>query len=137
MGSMVKQNSYEVPVKINGEWTSVNLKIVNGSDESGKVTVTFATEATGKISGEFKVSDGNVKGFIATENAYFTDVIKEKEDGFRNELSNAGLNVTNFGYASSRNLSINANYIEESSENVPSNKELYVLAKAVIKALGR
>ena len=56
MGSMVKQNSYEVPVKINGSWTSVNLKIINGDGESGKVSVTFATEGTGRVSGEFKVS---------------------------------------------------------------------------------
>lgn len=137
IGSMVKQNSYEVPVKINGTWTSVNLKIINGNDETGKVTVTFDTEETGKVSGEFKVSEGNVKGFVATENAYFTDVIREKEDSFREEMNAQGLNVTSFGYASSKNISINANYIEENNGNEPTNKELYTLAKAVIKALGK
>jgi len=132
---MADSRIYEVPAYINGELTSINLKLVSDSENSGKINVSFETEFTGKVSSEFTLKNGNVSGFIATENRYFESIAKEREDGYRNELSNAGVNVSSMYYSSSRSLSIKGNYLESSDNNTPTTKQLYTVAKAIIKAI--
>lgn len=137
VSGMVKNRTYEVPVEINGELTSINLKIVNDSDDAGKINVSFETEATGKVNAEFTLRNGEVSGFIVTENSYYEGLAKEGEDGFRDELSKAGVSVSSMYYTSSRRLTINGNYLgdEAKANDAISTKQLYQVSKAIIKAI--
>lgn len=135
MTKMTDSKTYEVPAYINGELTSINLKIVSDSENSGKVNVAFETEQTGRVSAEFTCKDGEISGFIVTSNSYFTDVIKEKENGLKSEFAAADIKATSLYYTSSRGVSLKGNYTEKTEGKQVSNKQLYKVAKAVIKAL--
>lgn len=135
VSEMTNEKTYEVPVYINGDLTSINLKIVSDSDNSGKVKVTFETEKTGKVSSEFTLRNGEVSGFIATENSYFEGIAKESEESYRNELKESGVSVSSMYYTNSRALSIKGNYLEKAGSDAVATKQLYAVAKAVIKAI--
>ena len=135
IGKLANEHTYEVPVEINGEMTSINLKLVSDSENAGKVSASFTTETTGKVSAEFTLKNGEVTGFIVTENSYFEGVVKEKEEAFRNEFEAAGVRTASMYHTSSRGLSIKGNYVEKGNRNTPANTQLYKVAKAIIKSV--
>lgn len=54
--SMAKEEAYEIPVSIDGEMTSINLKIRSAEGtEGGNVVVTCRTEKFGNMAAEFRV----------------------------------------------------------------------------------
>lgn len=135
VSDMVKNRTYEVPVEIGGEITSINLKLISDSEDFGRIKLSFETENTGRVNGEFTLRNGDVSGFIVTENTYYESVLKESENNFRNELDNVGVSVSSMYYTSSRKMSINGNYLENEGNEKLTTKQLYKVAKALIKAV--
>lgn len=135
VSKMARERTYEVPVTINGELTSINLKIISDSENAGKVDVSFDTELTGEVNAQFTLRGGEVSGFIVTKNSYFESVIKEKEQSLKDELVSAGANVTSMYYTSSKSMSIKGNYTDKTENETVASSRLYSVAKAVIKAI--
>ena len=135
INKMADSRTYEVPVIINGSYTSINLKIVNDTENAGKVKAYFETEETGKVSAEFELRDGKVSGIITTENSFFEGVIKEREDSFKEEFKGAGVEISSMYYVNKRGISVKGNYTDETDVSTPATKQLYSVAKAIIKAV--
>ena len=135
INKMADSRTYEVPVIINGSYTSINLKIVNDTENAGKVNAYFETEETGKVSAEFELRDGKVSGIITTENSFFEGVIKEREDSFKEEFKGAGVEISSMYYVNKRGISVKGNYTDENDVSTPATKQLYSVAKAIIKAV--
>lgn len=135
INKMADSRTYEVPVIINGSYTSINLKIVNDTENAGKVKAYFETEETGRVSAEFELRDGKVSGIITTENSFFEGVIKEREDSFKEEFKGAGVEISSMYYVNKRGISVKGNYTDENDVSTPATKQLYSVAKAIIKAV--
>lgn len=135
INKMADSRTYEVPVIINGSYTSINLKIVNDTENAGKVKAYFETEETGKVSAEFDLRDGKVSGIITTENSFFEGVIKEREDSFKEEFKGAGVEISSMYYVNKRGISVKGNYTDENDVSTPATKQLYSVAKAIIKSV--
>ena len=135
INKMADSRTYEVPVIINGSYTSINLKIVNDTENAGKVKAYFETEETGKVSAEFELRDGKVSGIITIENSFFEGVIKEREDSFKEEFKGAGVEISSMYYVNKRGISVKGNYTDENDMSTPATKQLYSVAKAIIKAV--
>ena len=135
INKMADSRTYEVPVIINGSYTSINLKIVNDTENAGKVKAYFETEETGRVSAEFDLRDGKVSGIITTENSFFEGVIKEREDSFKEEFKGAGVEISSMYYVNKRGVSVKGNYTDENDMSTPATKQLYSVAKAIIKAV--
>ena len=135
INKMADSRAYEVPVIINGSYTSINLKIVNDTENAGKVKAYFETEETGRVSAEFDLRDGKVSGIITTENSFFEGVIKEREDSFKEEFKGAGVEISSMYYVNKRGISVKGNYTDENDVSTPATKQLYSVAKAIIKAV--
>ena len=135
INKMADSRTYEVPVIINGSYTSINLKIVNDTENAGKVKAYFETEETGRVSAEFDLRDGKVSGIITTENSFFEGVIKEREDSFKEEFNGAGVEISSMYYVNKRGISVKGNYTDENDVSTPATKQLYSVAKAIIKAV--
>ena len=135
INKMADSRTYEVPVIINGSYTSINLKIVNDTENAGKVKAYFETEETGKVSAEFDLRDGKVSGIITIENSFFEGVIKEREDSFKEEFKGAGVEISSMYYVNKRGISVKGNYTDENDMSTPATKPLYSVAKAIIKAV--
>ena len=135
INKMADSRTYEVPVIINGSYTSINLKIVNDTENAGKVKAYFETEETGRVSAEFDLRDGKVSGIITTENSFFEGVIKEREDSFKEEFKGAGVEISSMYYVNKRGISVKGNYTDENDVSTPATKQLYSVAKAIIKTV--
>ena len=135
INKMADSRTYEVPVIINGSYTSINLKIVNDTENAGKVKAYFETEETGRVSAEFELRDGKVSGIITTENSFFEGAIKEREDSFKEEFKGAGVEISSMYYVNKRGISVKGNYTDENDMSTPATKQLYSVAKAIIKAV--
>ena len=88
-----ENENYEIPVEIDGRWTSINLKLVSDSEESGTVTATLETEGYGKIAAKFTVDNHRVSGFISGDDPQGLKRLSERADELSRELSGNGKEI--------------------------------------------
>lgn len=147
-GSMAKEENYEIPVKIGGEVTSINLKIVHNDGESGKVTATMDTKLYGKIAAQFQLSgkdntERQLSGYIACENKQAMDTLEQFEEGLKKKLESADIKIGNLNFIYNRELNLSTADQTAVRENVTkaaadaqqriSTKKLYETAKIFIE----
>ncbi len=87
----VRNESYYVPVDLAGETTTIRLRIVRNSAETGKVTIQFGHETMGKVRAEFKVKSGSLEGFFLSSNAEGIRILKNIQEGFLKDIEKFGL----------------------------------------------
>lgn len=141
LSNMAKEENYEVPVEINGEITSINLKILHNKGEKGKVAVTMETKELGKVAASFEVADGKVSGYIGCKRKESREYFEEREQELNHfitqELTNAGVNRSEdsnpISIVYSKDLDINRFGKKGETDQSISTKELYHLAKAFIR----
>lgn len=72
MGAMTtmaqKEQTYSIPVMIADEVGNMQLKIVSGKEEKGKVEIALDMKSTGSVKTTFKVDNGSVNADISVEN---------------------------------------------------------------------
>ena len=64
---LAKEENYEIPVQIGEEITSINLKIVQGTQGRGEVKITFETEVLGKVEARFVETEDGLEGSVLTD----------------------------------------------------------------------
>lgn len=147
-GSMAKEENYEIPVKIGGEVTSINLKIVHNDGESGKVTATMDTELYGKVAAQFQLSgkdntERQLSGYIACENKRAMDTLEQFGEGLKKKLESADIKIVSLNFIYNRELNLSTAAQTAVRENVTktaadaqqriSTKKLYETAKIFIE----
>jgi len=85
MGSMAREENYEIPARIGGTLTSINLKIIHSGQEESKVAVAFETQFFGKTAAEFKLTGQGLEGFCICSEEEGTEALKENQ-GFLEEM---------------------------------------------------
>ena len=98
-GSMAKEEAYEVPVNIDGEVTSVRLKIIHNSGENGKVDASMESAVYGKVSAQFMIAakeDGayRLSGYIACGSQAGTGMLQQSVEGLKETLEQSDIKVT-------------------------------------------
>lgn len=123
MGSMAREENYEIPANIDGHLTSINLKIVHSGQNESRVAVTFETEAFGKTAAEFKLTGQGLEGFCICSREEGTGLLKENqgvlEERFRQEELKAG----NIYFATGENLDLAEFSVKEASLRENTSKE--------------
>lgn len=127
-GRMVKNEFYEVPVEIDGTITSVNLKIIRGSNDTS-CRVTFSNEKYGNVSARFHILDDELKGYVLTDSENGRGILESKEKDF---AEGAGFNKSNIDYIVNDTVKIDDYIYSESGSKL---KELYTVAKAFLNTL--
>lgn len=131
-----KNENYEVPVQIEGEWTSVHLKIIRNSDESGKVSATMETEQYGKIAAQFSVNENQVNGYISGEDEEGLKKLSEKAPEMKAALAGETRTVGELNYIPAKTIDFHLfNRETANKETKTPMKELYEVAKAFITVL--
>ena len=136
-GDLARQQNYEVPVNIDGEWTSVNVRFVSGSDEEGSVIATTETERYGKVAAKFLMNGKDLTGYITSDRQDSVDELNRRSDELKDMISTDGRNVKELSFVRSDRLDLNAFAREEGEAKEVSSSDLYEAAKAFIKYIGR
>ena len=136
-GDLARQQNYEVPVNIDGEWTSINVRFVRGSDEEGSVIATTETERYGKVAAKFLMNGKDLTGYITSDRQDSVDELNRRSDELKDMISVDGRNVKELSFVRSDRLDLNAFAREEGEAKEVSSSDLYEAAKAFIKYIGR
>ncbi len=127
--SFAKEEQYEIPVEIDGELTTINLRFVHNASEGGKVTATIASEEMGKVACEFKITDGTLSGYIVCSQKEGLEKLKQSEDVLADMLDTP---VENISFIQSKKLDLHHFSEGQNETEKVSTKELYMAAKAFI-----
>lgn len=136
-GNLAREENYEVPMEINGEITSVNLKIYHNAPQAGKVAVTFETEKFGKVAAEFDVTEKRISGMAAYENKAGKQDLERLENAVVKELSGTGDKKVSISLVQTNTVDLNKFGQDRKAvkdAKVPTS-ELYRTAKAFLTAL--
>ena len=141
-GSLAGEENYQIPVEVQGEWTAINLKILHGGDEGGKVTAVMDTEGYGRVTAQFHVKNHTVSGYIACDTEDGTHRLQEREKFLRDALSTgmeaAGepLKTGSIGIVYSKESNVEGYAGEEQVQGTKAETaDLYRIAKAFITSV--
>lgn len=84
---MAKEETYAIPVLVADELTNVQLKIVRGKEERGRVDVIFDSPKLGKVAAKFQVQENSVKGYVVSDSAETIEELKQQKERIREHLN--------------------------------------------------
>lgn len=132
-GSLGRQENYNIPVVIGDQVGNVNVTVQHKDTMGGKVEISYESETLGKVQAQLTVKDGEIKGFITTDNQPGLNMIKSEKDAMTNGFEALGLQVKQVDY------SVNANKMlgrtTETGMQEVSTKQLLQAAKVFIGTL--
>ena len=142
-GNLAKEENYHIPVEINGETTSIHLKVLHKSKEGGKVKAVLSTESYGDVAAEFSIRNQKLSGYIACSTPEGMSQMQAREEEFRSAFQDGveslvrdELEFGSIGIIHSSELDLNSFAAEEPSDGVPAQTaDLYQIAKAFITTI--
>lgn len=116
--SLAKEENYEVPVNINGEMTSINLRIIRDGDETGKITASMQTASYGKVLARFHVvkraqageksPEYQMTGYAVCDSAEGLMIFERSKETLKKAFEQSDINVNNLDFIYNRELDLPA-----------------------------
>lgn len=138
---LAEKEFYQIPIETEKGITNMNLTILRGTADSGKVSVTAWTNELGNIKADFTLKDKVLKGFISSDNRAGLEKLKNNMDEVEAaaEQSQVTLRQLDFGYlrSGSDSYSYQNPVTGEGSITTPADTEriLYRVAKALVQSV--
>lgn len=139
---LASRHSYDIPIITGDTVTSMNVTLIQGTGENGKVQINITsirqqeTEETsyidyGNISMEIKVSAGEIKGLILCDSRIGYDRLSQEKDSLTDVLESKGFQVKTLSYGMDyQSRSDMAGGVKE--ERTPAS-QLYQVAKVMVQ----
>jgi hypothetical protein len=136
---MRHRHSYEIPLETGDTITSLNVTLIQGGEDTGKVQIFLPeTEISqggsaftyGKVFAEFRISQGEVKGLVLCDDRTGYEELSHKKADLEADMTEQGFTVKNISYGMDRKLRTEVSG-SVSQENVPT-AQLYQLAKTAL-----
>ena len=135
VANLAKEENYEIPVRIDDEITSINLKIVQGTKDKKEVKITLETEMLGKVEARFVEMDDGLEGSILTDHMDGKEILKSHMNRLQTALSEAlketKTEVKALFFGVNKKLDINTSEKKDRDGNVDVSV-LYKVAKEFI-----
>lgn len=129
--ALTKKQSYEIPIRTGDTVTTLNLTILHGGEESGKVQISMEEESFGRVSGEMQLQGEQIKGLILCDDRVGFDALKEQGMTLTERLETVGYSVKNVSYG------MDYKSRTEMAGPVPSEQtdtgKLYQIAKILVR----
>lgn len=140
MSDMAKNESYQVPLNIDGEITAVNLKIIRGMKDTGKVSIEMELEEIGKVLAEFHIKGNIATGFINLESVKAVERIKDQISNLSEILEQEGITLEILNFSASKEkkrlpfIQMEKDEVDKEIETTKT-KTLYGVAKTFISVI--
>ena len=134
MGGMAREENYELPVEIDGNVTSINLKVIHKAEKESRVAISFETPEMGKVAAEFQITEKGLKGYGICSQKEETELLSANRAGFEKRLEREEIAVEQLHFTTGEGLDLKEFSIKESKDRIPgeSTKKLYRTARAFI-----
>jgi len=133
-GALWRSQSYDIPIQTGDTVTSLNLTLIHGSEESGKIQISMEDERFGNISMDFKVTGGRIKGLVLCDRRQGFEALQGQKDTLEASLENAGYQIKNISYGmdfKERNELLN----EKVQNRETDTAQLYQVAKVLVRSV--
>lgn len=140
---MAKDEYYAIPVMVADELTNVQLKIVRGKEERGRVDVLFETPKLGKVAARFQVQEDSVKGYVVSDSYRTIEELKNQAGSITGQPEQGDSQAMDYVY--SEDLDLNrfaggrtgntAGLDTESEPYQVQTKTLYGIAKGFLEEM--
>jgi hypothetical protein len=134
---------YQIPIETDQGVTNINLTILRGTENSGRVTVTVQSELLGNIRADFSLKDQILKGFFSSDNRSGLEQLQKYAGDIEQAASEYELTIKqmDFGIQRRDNDTYSYQYPDnEAKSNRMSNdteRKLYRIAKAIVQTVRR
>ncbi len=140
---MAKDEYYAIPVMVADELTNVQLKIVRGKEERGRVDVLFETPKLGKVAARFQVQDDSVKGYVVSDSYRTIEELKNQANSVNGQPEQGNSQAMDYVYSEDLDLNRfvggrtgNTAGIDTESESYQvQTKTLYGIAKGFLEEM--
>lgn len=130
--ALTRRQSYEIPIRTGDTVTTMNLTILHGGGESGKVQISMDESTFGRVSGEVQLQGEQIKGLILCDDRVGFDALKEQGTTLTERLESVGYSVKNISYGMDyKTRSEMAGAV--SSEEQTDTAKLYQIAKILVR----
>lgn len=134
MRALRRYRMYEVPVMTGQGVVDCKVTIRNGdSSEKGTVEIGVDSEEWGKLQATFKLSGGRVNGFVTAERTQSIDVFGKMLTELEKDLEESGFTMDGNSLLQGNRNSLQVG----SSDEEPSNRDLYRIAKCFLRSISR
>lgn len=130
--ALTRRQSYEIPIRTGDTVTTMNLTILHGGEETGKVRISMEESTFGRVSGEVQLQGEQIKGLILCDDRVGFDALKEQGTTLTEQLESAGYSVKHISYGMDyKNRSEMAGTV--SSDEQADTAKLYQIAKILVR----
>lgn len=131
-----KREFYQLPLEMSGKLTNINLTIIRGKSDAGKVTVTLSSDKLGNIKAEARLKENTLSGYFACDHKDSISILKTKEDLLNSLLKEENLEIKQLNFylqqAAKDIYGYQNTWESEGSSNPETERILYRVAKALI-----
>lgn len=134
MGSMAREENYEIPADVGGVLTSINLKIIHNDTMESKVAITFESEIIGRTAAEFKMTKQGLSGFGICGSKDGCRLLEDNKDILEYKFKQEKIQAGEIYFAVGENLDMTEFSLKESHnrKSGDDSQMLYKAAKAFI-----
>ena len=137
--NFASNREYQVPVYLDGNFTTIHLTLVRDDSEAGSVSASMETEKYGMVGGKFTQNEGFVEGYLVCENGFDAQTKAMFTDSFASALKEENLPARRLSFVQSKDVNPEKFAGEGTGKQVSGEKAdtktLYAVAKAFIKAV--
>lgn len=133
-GALWRSRSYDIPIQTGDTVTSLNLTLIHGSEESGKIQISMEDEKFGSISMDFKVTGNQVKGLVLCDQRQGFEALQGQKVFLEASLESAGYQIKNISYG--MDFKERNELLSEKVQNQEADTaQLYQIAKVLVRSV--
>ena len=126
----MKSQNYEIPILTGDTVTTINLTILHGEEQTGRVQISMEAADFGRVSGEMQIQGEQIKGLILCDDRVGFDALKEQGTTLADKLEQTGFSVKNISYG--MDYKSRGEMYEQTLETDADTKSLYRIAKVLV-----
>lgn len=130
--NLAREENYEVPVSIDGQLTSIHIKVLRNKGEKGKVTASLETEKLGKVAACLEAEQDRISGYVVCSSKEGIEILKAQQTRLQEGLFAETDKEAQVQMLYSRQIDAEGFSHKKETDTAISTKELYHAAKAFI-----
>ncbi len=135
-GTLCREESYEIPMSIGGEESTVNVRIIHESSVQANVEINMDSPTAGHLRARFTTEQEGISGLVAGSEKEGVDAAREREELLKERLLGEGIELTELSFVLSETNGLN---IQRKNADVIDNgidtAALYKTAKIFISCM--
>ncbi len=134
--TLASREFYQIPIETDTGITNMNLTIIHGEKDTGKVSVNIWSQQLGNIKAEFSLKDRMLKGYFSSDDKNGLKQLKENTAMVEAAAKDCNISIKQMDFGLQQRENESYSYQNPGKEGASASKDtermLYRIAKAVV-----